>query len=387
VTIPLVNLHRQHEHLRHEMNDAINRVIDRGDFILGTEVQAFEEEFAAFCEAKHCIGVGSGLDALTIALKGLGIKAGDEVIIPANTFVATALAVQHSGATPVLVDHDPAGYNLDPQLAEKAVNERTKAIVPVHLYGQPADMDEVNAIAKRHNLAVIEDACQAHGARYKGRRCGGLASAAAFSFYPGKNLGALGDAGAVVTNDDDLAHWIRSARNYGSTTKYHHVIRGFNSRLDNIQAAVLRVKLPLLDEWNARRRYLAGSYRELLAPANVGLPVELPDRDHVYHLFVIRVRDRDALLKRLNERGIGAGIHYPQPIHRQVAFGRGCSIPGLLPRTEACCDEILSLPLCPFITEDEVATVAGEVIDWVETHLPGASGGRTSARTIAVPVG
>ena len=385
VDIPLVNLTRQHETLREKIHSAIDRVIDRGDFVLGREVAAFEEEFAAYCEAKHCIGVGSGLDALTIALKGLGVGSGDEVIVPANTFVATALAVQHTGAVPVLVDHDPVSYGIEPRLIEAAVTERTKAIIPVHLYGQPVDMDEINDIADRHDLAVLEDACQAHGARYKGRRSGGLGTAAAFSFYPGKNLGAVGDAGAIVTNDDQLAKWIRSARNYGSTVKYQHSVRGFNSRLDSIQAAVLRVKLRHLDDWNAARHHRAGRYRELLSGLGLGLPVELPDRDHVYHLFVIRVTGRDALLAHLNDGGIGAGIHYPKPIHRQVAFGRGCGVAAPLTNTELCCDEILSLPICPFITEDEVETVANEVRDWIHAN-PNRQKSQPVSEMIAVPV-
>ncbi|MFH1110052.1 MAG: DegT/DnrJ/EryC1/StrS family aminotransferase [Planctomycetota bacterium] len=358
MSIPLVNLQRQHQALRNEIRDAIDRVIDRGDFILGREVTAFEEEFAAYCEAEHCIGVGNGLDALTLAIKGLGIGPGDEVITVANTFVATALAIQHTGATPVLVDHEPDGYNLDPRRLSAAITSRTKAIVPVHLYGQPAEMDAIQAIANEHGLSVIEDACQAHGARYKGRRVGSLGRAAAFSFYPGKNLGGLGDGGAVVTNDGDLAQWLRAARNYGSTVKYHHAIRGFNSRLDSIQAAVLRVKLRYLEEWNATRRHLAARYRELLSSADVTLPFESPDSEHVYHVFAVRCARRDEVLQYLHKRGIDAGIHYPVPIHRQPAFGRQCLVPRPPTQSETSCHELLSLPICPFITETEIEAVA-----------------------------
>jgi len=359
--IPLVNLKRQHEELGEELRRACDRVIDRGDFVLGSEVAAFEEEFAAFCGAKHCIGVGSGLDALVLALRGLGLGPGDEAIVPANTFIATALAVHQVGATPVLVDHDPDTYNLDPRRLAAAITSRTKAVIPVHLYGQPADMDAIGVIAAEHGLAVIEDAAQAHGARYKGRRCGSLGRAAAFSFYPGKNLGALGDAGAVVTSDDGLAEWLRAARNYGSTAKYHHTLRGVNSRLDTLQAAVLRIKLRHLDAWNRTRRELADEYRKCLADANVVLPTAAENVEHIYHLFVIRCAGRDALLDHLHEQGIGAGVHYPVPIHKQVAFGRGCIVPRPLTHAGTFCDEILSLPICPYITREEVAGIAREV--------------------------
>jgi dTDP-4-amino-4,6-dideoxygalactose transaminase len=244
-----------------------------------------------------------------------------------------------------------------------AITSRTKGIIPVHLYGQPADMGSICAIAEEHGLSVIEDVCQAHGARYKGRRTGTLGRAAAFSFYPGKNLGGLGDGGAIVTNDDDLAQWLRATRNYGSTVKYHHFVRGFNSRLDSIQAAVLRVKLRYLDEWNLRRRHLAGCYRELLSSADVALPVESPDCENVYHLFAVRCDRRDEVLQQLRDRGIDAGIHYPVPIHRQPAFGHQCVVPRPPTQTEASCEELLSLPICPFTTEAEVESVAEAFID------------------------
>ena len=359
--IPLVNLQQQHDELYDEVRNAIDRVIDRSDFILGSEVEAFEEEFAAYCEAKHCIGVGSGLDALTLAMRGLGIGQSDEVITPANTFVATALAIKQTGATPVLVDHDPDTYNLDPRRLSAAITPRTKAILPVHLYGHPADMDPIQTIANEHSLLVIEDACQAHGARYKGRRCGSMGRAAAFSFYPGKNLGAMGDGGAVVTDDDSLAEWIRAARNYGSTVKHRHAIRGVNSRLDNIQAAVLRVKLRYLDEWNQTRRWLASEYCKLLGGSDVILPTERDDVEHVYHLFVIRHLERDGLLEHLLRRGVKAAIHYPVPIHRQVALGRACLVPSPVTYTDTFCDQLLSLPMCPYLALGDVESVAHEV--------------------------
>ncbi len=356
--VPLVNLQRQHEALREEIRAALDRVLDRGDFVLGREVTAFEQEFAVYCEARHCIGVGNGLDALTIALKGIGIGPGDEVITVANTFVATALAIHHAGGTPVLLDHERDTYNLDPRRLSSAITPRTKAIIPVHLFGRPADMDAIHTIANEHGLSVIEDACQAHGARYKGRRVGGLGRAAAFSFYPGKNLGALGDAGAIVTNDDELAERIRATRNYGATVKYHHTVRGFNSRLDSVQAAVLRVKLRHLDAWNATRRQLADRYREQLQGEGITTPAVSRDAEQVYHLFAIRCRDRDSVLERLHDQGIEAGVHYPIPIHRQPAFGDACRVPHPLPESERSCAELLSLPLCPFTTPQEVDFVA-----------------------------
>jgi len=371
--IPLVNLQRQHQTLRSEIRAAIDHVVDRGDFVLGREVSAFEHEFAAFCGAKHCIGVGNGLDALTIALKGVGVGRGDEVITVANTFIATALAIHHAGATPVLVDHDPNTYNLDPRRLSSAITPRTKAVLPVHLFGRPADMDAINAIAAEHGLAVIEDACQAHGARYQGRRVGTLGRAAAFSFYPGKNLGALGDAGAVVTNDDELADGLRATRNYGSTVKYHHTVRGFNSRLDSLQAAVLRVKLRHLEAWNETRRQRAARYRDLLVDADVVLPTLPTDAEHVFHLFAIECQNRDTVLQRLRDRDIDAGIHYPIPIHLQPAFAEHCRVPRPLPESQRSARELLSLPLCPFITELEVDTVAQAVLEAVEQPTLAAS--------------
>lgn len=363
MNIPLVNLTRQHDELHDAIRDAIDGVVERGDFILGSEVEAFEEEFAAYCQTKHCIGVGSGLDALALTIKGLGIGTGDEVITAANTFIATALAIKHAGATPVLIDHDRDTYNLDPKRISTAITSRTKAIIPVHLYGSPADMTAIQTIADEHDLLIIEDACQAHGARYDDRRCGGIGHAGTFSFYPGKNLGAIGDGGAIVTNDDSLAQWLRAARNYGSTVKYRHAVRGVNSRLDTIQAAVLRVKLQYLDEWNERRRWLASQYGELLSDADLVLPTEQDNTEPVYHLFVVRTKLRDELLRLLQAQGIGAAIHYPIPIHRQVAFGRGCSIPRPTTNTDSFCDELLSLPMCPFLTLDEVENVAHAVTE------------------------
>lgn len=361
--IPLVNVQALHEGMRDEIDAAITAVIDRGDFIVGSDVREFERAFADYCGAQHCVGVGSGLDALTLALKGLGISAGDEVITAANTFIATALAIHHVGAVPVLIDHDPVSYAMDPELIASAVTPRTRAIIPVHLYGHPAPMDEILEVARRHNLLVVEDAAQAHGARYHGRVCGSLADAAAFSFYPGKNLGALGDGGAIVTNREDLAQWLRAARNYGSAEKNIHNLIGFNSRLDTIQAAVLRTKLRHLNAWNQRRRVVAALYDELLDGAEVTVPVAAPDVEPVYHLYVIRCPMRDLLKQRLEQRGIASGIHYPIPIHRQAGLGRQCRIPRPLRWTASCCDQILSLPMCPSLTDEQVAEVASVVVE------------------------
>jgi len=358
MTIPLVNLKRLHDALREPISKAIGRVVSRGDFILGEEVAMFERDFAAFCETEHCIGVGSGLDALTLSLAGLGIGTGDEVITSANTFIATALAIQRVGAIPVLVDHDPGTYNLDPARIHAAITSKTRAIVPVHLYGHPADMAAITTIADEHGLFVVEDAAQAHGARYGEHVCGSLSHVAAFSFYPGKNLGAMGDAGAIVTNDDALADRLRSMRNYGSLKKYRHDRLGCNSRLDKIQAAVLRVKLKYLDEWNEARRRRARYYSDLLSDVDVVVPVERENCSHVYHIYAVRTDLRDDVLQCLNDVGIGAGIHYPIPLHRQAAMKGKCRVSGELEHTEHCCAQLVSLPMCPMITESEQERVA-----------------------------
>lgn len=364
--IRFVNLDAMYEDLQDEINVAIHNVLARSSFVLGAEVKAFEEEFAAYCETKHCIGVGSGLDALVLSMKALGIGPGDEVITASNTFIATAFAISQTGATPVLVEYEPSTFCLDPRRLSAAISSRTKAILPVHLYGHPADMDAIQVIADEHGLIVIEDAAQAHGARYRGRRCGSLGRAAAFSFYPSKNLGAMGDAGAIVTNDDEAADWLRAARNYGSTVKYKHEIHGVNSRLDAIQAAVLRVKLRYLDEWNATRRYLAGRYVDMLGSTGIELPQAVGDVEHVHHLFVIRCGNRDELAQHLDQQGIENGVHYPLPIHEQPAFERGCLIPESLAQTTLACDEILSLPMCPYLTDEQVSVVAQAVISKAE---------------------
>jgi dTDP-4-amino-4,6-dideoxygalactose transaminase len=363
MSIPLVDLKAQYRSIKPEVDAAVAGVLERCDFILGAAVGEFERDFARFVGAEHCVSVASGTDALWMAMQALGIGEGDKVLLPANTFIATALAVSDAGATPVLVDMDPDTYTLDVEAARKALVPGVKAIIPVHLYGQPADMSGVMDLAREKGLIVIEDAAQAHGAVHKDGRCGTLAAAAGFSFYPGKNLGAYGDGGAVTTDDAELAERMRKLRNWGGTIKYHHPERGFNSRLDTIQAAVLGVKLRHLADWNARRRQVAAWYREALAPLQnrIELPFEAPwTVEHVYHLFVIRLRDadRDATLKALNERGIGAGIHYPIPIHLQGAYADLGLGPGRFPASEAAAKSILSLPIYAELTREGVDAVA-----------------------------
>ena len=318
--IPFLDLKAAYLELAPEINAAIARVLATGWYILGSEVEAFEQEFANYCGAKHCIGVGNGLDALALALRALEIGTGDEVIVPSNTFIATWLAVSHCGAVPVAVEPHPETFNVDPARIEEKVTPRTKAIIPVHLYGQPADLDPILDIARKYNLRIIEDAAQAHGARYKGRRLGAHGNAVCWSFYPGKNLGAIGDAGAITTDDGGLADELRMLRNYGSREKYVHLMKGVNSRLDPIQAAVLRVKLTRLDDWNNRRAQCAGDYLEAFRDSAFMLPHIPQWADPVWHLFVVRCLDRDALQGALTARGIGTLIHYPIPPHRQVAY-------------------------------------------------------------------
>jgi dTDP-4-amino-4,6-dideoxygalactose transaminase len=356
--IPLVDLRPQVEAISAEVAGSWDRVLTNCDFILGGDVAAFEEELAAYCGVAHAVGVDSGTSALELALRAVGVGPGDEVVTPANTFIASALAITHCGATPVLVDVDPETLNLDPWSVEAALTPRTRALLPVHLYGHTADMDTIDAIASAHGLAVVEDACQAHGARYKGRRAGALSRAAAFSFYPGKNLGGFGDGGAVVTDDPDVADAIRAMRNYGQRRKHHHECLGFNRRLDTLQAAVLRIKLSRLDEWNAVRRRHAAAYAEALAGAGVVLPADRDEVEHVWHLFVIQHPARDELAARLDAEGISTGIHYPVPIHLQPAYaGLGLS-KGAFPVAEAAADAILSLPMYPELPPSAVERIA-----------------------------
>ena len=341
--------------LRPQIDAAIARVLQSGCYIGGEEVERFETDWAAFCETRQAVGVGNGLDALRLALLALEIGPGDEVIVPSNTFIATWLAVAQVGAAVVPVEPDALTCNLDATRIEAAITSRTRAIMPVHLYGQPADLDPIMAIARRHGLRVIEDAAQAHGARYRGRRIGAHGDAVAWSFYPGKNLGAIGDGGAITTDDAELADRLRQLRNYGSSTRYVHEMAGMNSRLDPIQAAVLSVKLAHLDEWNARRSLIAARYRDGLADSGLALPQVPPWAEPVWHLFVARHPERDALRERLAAAGIGTLIHYPTPPHRQGAFA---SMAGLsLPISEQMHREVFSLPIGPHLKPDEADRV------------------------------
>lgn len=356
--VPFVDLKAQYAALKPELDSAIQDVLVRCDFIFGKDVAAFEEEFARYCDAAHAIGVSTGTDALRLALLAAGIGPGDEVITAANTFIATTEAISQVGATFRLVDVDTRTFNMEPGEVDAAVTPRTKALLPVHLYGQPADMDPILAVAQRRGLLVIEDACQAHGARYKGRRAGSMGDLAAFSFYPAKNLGAYGDAGAVVTHSPDLARQVRLLQNHGQKSKYEHVTEGYCNRLDTIQAAVLRVKLRYLDDWNARRRQVAAWYDERLADLPVVRPSVADGVEHVYHLYVIRTEDRDALQAHLAERGIGTGLHYPIPLHLTEAYRDWGFRRGQFPVTERAAQEILSLPMFAEMTESQVDEVA-----------------------------
>ncbi len=360
--IPFLDLNAQHAPLREELDAALDRVILTSDFVLGEDVDAFEKEFAEYCGVDHCVGVASGTDALALILDALEIGPGDEVITVANTFIATALAIADVRATLVLCDIDPATRNIDPNQVEATINGQTRAIIAVHLYGYPADMDELGEIARRHGIFLVEDACQAHGSIYRGRKAGGLSDAAAFSFYPGKNLGAFGDAGAVVTNSADIAHKVRVLRNVGQDGKYHHVVKGRNSRLDNLQAAVLRVKLPYVDDWNASRARVAATYDRLLAGAEIGMPPQAPDRTNSQHLYVVEVDRRDEVLAAMATRGVSTLIHYPSPIHLQPAFAELGLGPGSLPHAEASAARVLSLPMFAELTDDDAGYVAESLL-------------------------
>lgn len=362
--VPFLDLGRLHQPIRTQLDAAYRRVMDSGWFIMGPELSAFESEFAAYSEVKHCIGVGNGLEALHLLLRAYGIGPGDEVIVPPNTFIATWLAVSQCGATPVPVESDVKTHNIDPALIATAITPRTRAIMPVHLYGQPADMDPINELATKHGLTVIEDAAQAQGARYKGRRVGSLGHAAGTSFYPGKNLGALGDGGAVLTNDDAIADKIRRLRNYGSTVKYQHELAGYNSRLDELQSAFLREKLKVLDKWNAKRREIAATYSSLLDACDCVLPFVPEFAEPVWHLYVIRSKQRDALKAHLEQQGISTVIHYPIPPHQQACYPYYGN--HTLPVAEMLAGEVLSLPMSPDLREDEIDRVCKAVRDFDE---------------------
>ena len=360
--IPLVDLKAQYAALRPDIDAAIARVIANTSFIMGPEVRAFEEAFAAYCQARYAVGVSSGTAAIELTLRALGVGPGDEVITTPFTFIATAEAISATGATPVFADIDPLTYNLSPAAVEAAITSRTRALLPVHLYGQPADTGALRAIAQRHGLALIEDAAQAHGAALHGRRVGSLGDAACFSFYPGKNLGGYGDGGAVTTDDEALAGRLRKLRDHGRASKYVHDELGYGHRLDALQAAILGAKLPHLDAANAARRRLAARYSELLADTDLVLPHAPAGVAPVWHLYVVRTPQRDALLASLREQGIEAGIHYPLPLHLQPAYRALGLGPGSFPVAEAASQQVLSLPLFPELSEEQQERVAAALL-------------------------
>jgi dTDP-4-amino-4,6-dideoxygalactose transaminase len=365
MNVPFVDLKTQYERIRDEIDPAIQEVLESAWFVGGPRLKAFEDAFARFCGADHAIGVSSGTAALHVALLACGVGPGDEVITVPDTFIATTEAITLAGARPVFVDVEPEGYNIDVDRIEESITPRTKAIIPVHLYGQPTDMDPIMEIARRRNLFVVEDACQAHGAEYKGKKTGALGHVGCFSFYPGKNLGAYGDGGMVVTNDPDIADTVRMLSNHGQKEKNRHPREGFNYRLDAIQAAVLEVKLRHLDEWNDRRRLHARRYSQLLQDLDVKTPVEKEFAKHVFHLYIIRLDRRDELSKYLNSQGVATGLHYPLALHQQKAYDRLGYPPGSFPVAEECANQVLSLPMFPELTESQIQHVVRTIRDFL----------------------
>lgn len=356
MTVPFLDLRPAHDALREELAAAMQRVVASSQYVLGPEVEAFEQEFAGFCGARHCVGVGNGMQAIELLLRTLGVGPGDEVVTVSHTAFPTAAAISATGATPVFVDVDRDTFCMRPDALAESFSARTRAVLPVHLYGRCAEMDSILALARQADVPVVEDAAQAHGASYRGQRAGTLGVAAAFSFYPTKNLGALGDAGAVVTDNDQLALGVRRLRNYGEESKYVNVVPGYNSRLDELQAAILRVKLPHLDSWTEERRSIAALYDKLLTGAGVAPPAS--DAGHAYHLYVVRSAARDALRDHLREQGVGSHVHYPTPVHSQAAYrDGGVRIPAPLEVTDRLADEVLSLPAYPGLRVDQVHMV------------------------------
>lgn len=360
--INFLNLHKINERFRNEIDERITQVLDSGWYILGEQVRVFEKNFANFCGVKHCIGCANGLDALNLIIKAYGFSTGDEIIVPANTYIASILAISQNGCKPVLVEPDINTYNINPDLIEEKITENTKAIMVVHLYGQAVEMEKIWQLAKKYNLKVIEDSAQAHGTIYKGKRAGNLGDASGFSFYPGKNLGCMGDGGCVTTNDDELAYRIRAIANYGSDYKYHHIFKGTNSRLDEIQAAVLDIKLKHLDEDNDRRREIAKFYRENIKNPNIILPQLKEEENHVWHIFAVRINDRDRLKKYLEGNGIETNIHYPTAPHKQECYKEWHHLS--FPVSEKIHKEILSLPISPVLTNEEVTKIVKVINDY-----------------------
>jgi dTDP-4-amino-4,6-dideoxygalactose transaminase len=369
MNIPFLDLGAAYRELQSAIDPAVARSLASGWYIGGPEVEAFEREFASYTQAQHCVGLANGLDALHLALRAMDVGSGDEVIVPSNTYIATWLAVSQCGATPVPVEPDARTFNIDPALVEAAVTPRTKVILPVHLYGQPADLDPIIAIARKHGLRVLEDGAQAHGARYKGQRLGAHGDAVAWSFYPGKNLGAMGDGGAVTTNDAQLADRIRVLRNYGSRLKYVNEVQGYNSRLDPLQAAILRVKLAHLDDWNARRSAVAARYQQSLATCGLILPY-VPDwAEPVWHLYVVQHPKRGALHEALADAGVGTLIHYPIPPHLQQAYAQAGWTKGAFPLAEGMANQVISLPMGPHFGGRQVEDVLAAVLAQAHAHL------------------
>jgi dTDP-4-amino-4,6-dideoxygalactose transaminase len=363
--VPFLDLKSEYAELRDEILPALDRICRESAFVQGHEVEAFEREFATFCGTKHCVALSSGTAALHLGLLALGVQPGDEVITTPNTFLATAEAISYCGAQPVLVDIDPATANIDANLIERAVTRRTRAIIPVHLYGRPADMDSIRSIAARHDIRVLEDAAQAHGARYRGAMVGSLGNAAAFSFYPTKNLGAYGEGGALTTNDDLIAQFARAARSHGQTARYAHEFVGYNYRMQGFQGAVLRIKLRHLNAWTEKRRAIAREYRRILRNARIDLPVDDPRDECVYHQFVIYVNSRCSVIAKLAEKEIETAVHYPTPVHLQPAYASLGDPAGTYPLAERACDRVLSLPLFPGMSEEQVRNVADSVLEIV----------------------
>ncbi|SDE81001.1 DegT/DnrJ/EryC1/StrS family aminotransferase [Sporomusa acidovorans] len=361
MNIPFLDLKAPYQELKNELDAAYTRVMNSGRYLLGKELEQFEQEFAAYCGVKHCIGVGNGLEALHLVLRAWNIGAGDEVIVPANTYIATWLAVSYAGAVPVPVEPDEHTFNINPDKIATAVTKRTKAIIPVHLYGQAANMQKIMTVAQNYNLKVLEDAAQAHGAEYGGKKVGGLAHAAGFSFYPGKNFGAMGDAGAITTNDDKIAEKVRLLRNYGAKIKYDHGVKGHNSRIDELQAAFLRVKLRYLDSWNERRRKVEACYFRQLKDTDLVLPIVADGNRHVWHLYVVRTKIRSLVQEHFAQTGVGSLIHYPIPPHLSGAYSEMGLQKGCFPITEQLADEVLSLPMGPHLTEQEINYICSQL--------------------------
>ena len=372
VRVPYLDLKAQYQSIKPEIDAAIARVLESGQFVLGSEVAAFEQDFASYCASSECIAVNSGTSALHLALLAAGVGVGDEVITTPFTFVASIASILYASARPVLVDIDPESFTIDPAAIEAAITPRTRAIMPVHLYGQSADMDPILEIAKKHNLVVIEDAAQAHGAKYKGRAVGSIGDMGCFSFYPGKNLGAYGEGGAITTSNPEYARKIRLLRDWGQDRKYHHALRGFNYRMEGFQGAILRVKLAHLEKWTEARRSIVGKYNEILADCDVETPKEMPWARHVYHVYTLRSTERDALQSALTAEGIQTGIHYPVPAHLQPAYSDLGYGPGAFPRAEAIAHEVISLPLYPELSFDQVYEVAQAVKKAAAGKMPAA---------------